>query len=102
MQITTMNYQKHLHTFMMLLATLLGVSVSALRFIYTKTVEWYQDGGKEELIQLSYQSREILIDCYTWIMQEFVPGMVAMYQGIRYIMVLLGVSVPIKVVSQTA
>lgn len=97
-----MNYQKHLNTVMMLLATLLGVSVSALRFIYTKTAEWYSEGGKEELIQLSYQSREILIDCYTWIMQEFVPGMVAMYQGIRYTMVLLGVGVPMKAVAQTA
>ena len=96
MQNTNVDYQKHLNTFMIVLATLIGVSVGVLQFLYQTTKEWYQESGKEELLQIAYVSREIVVSFYQWVMNEFVPAIVQMYQGIRYNLVILGVLVPIR------
>ena len=101
MQNTNVNYQKHLNTFVIVLATLVGVSVGVLQFFYQTTKEWYQEGGKEELLQIAYVSREIVVSFYQWVMNEFVPAIVQMYQGIRYNLVLLGVLMPVKKSSTT-
>ena len=39
--ISSVDYKKHLQQFVMLSATLLGITVGVLQFLYNKTAQWY-------------------------------------------------------------
>jgi len=57
-QLTKVNYQKLLVQFLLVSATVLGIIVGAAQFIYNKAAQWYQSGGKEQLI--AYAQRAVL------------------------------------------
>jgi len=56
--ISSVDYKKHLQQFVMLSATLLGITVGVLQFLYNKTAQWYNNGGKE--LMVNYINRAVL------------------------------------------
>ena len=58
MQLSKINYQKLFVQFLLVSATVLGILVGAAQFVYNKAAQWYQSGGKEQLI--AYTQRAVL------------------------------------------
>ena len=56
MQLTKVNYQKLFIQFMIISATVLGVLVAVSQFFYNKTAQWYNNGGKEQLIAYTHKT----------------------------------------------
>ena len=55
-QLTKVDYQKLFAQFVILSATAVGIIVGASQFLYNKAAQWYQSGGKEQLISYTHQT----------------------------------------------
>ena len=94
-QVSSIEYKKHLQQFVMITATVLGIIVGVAQFLYNKVSQWYNNGGKEQLIVLYHQTRKVSVQVYIWVLNEFVPMMQKMYQGMHKQLIILGVVVPV-------
>lgn len=82
-QLSTIEYKKHLNTFMDIIETIV-LYVSAVSYvIYQKVSQWYQNGGKDSTIQLIQKIRNFLEVCYLWIRCEGYPGMMQFFQDVQ-------------------
>jgi len=83
-QISTIEYKKHAHQFLMLTATVLGIIVGVAQFFYNKVSQWYSKGGKELL--LDYINRAVLfVNNRTGLFDKLYALMVYFYNRIELI-----------------
>ena len=70
-QLTQIEYKKHLKTLKTIVLTIAAV----LYVLAERFVQWYQDGGKERIIQTAKQVWNFLQLCYIWILAEGIPAL---------------------------
>jgi H+/Cl- antiporter ClcA len=81
-QLTKVDYQKLFAQFVIISATALGILVGAAQFVYNKTAQWYQSGGKDQII--AYTQRAVLfINNRTGLFDKLYALTVALYNRIE-------------------
>lgn len=83
-QLSTIQYKKHLHQFLMLSMTLLGITVGVLQFFYNKAAQWYHNGGKEMLLDYAHRAA-LFINNKTQVIDKLYAAMVSVHNYIEHI-----------------
>jgi H+/Cl- antiporter ClcA len=81
-QLTKVDYQKLFAQFVILSATALGIIVGAVQFVYNKTAQWYQSGGKEQLLAYAHQTAQF-INNKTQLFDKLYAATVSVYNRIE-------------------
>jgi hypothetical protein len=72
------DYKKHLNNLITVTLTIAAVAY----VLYQNVREWYQNGGKESILQILNQGKNILIVCYTWVRSEGYPALMILKEQI--------------------
>ena len=81
-QLTKVDYQKLFAQFVIISATALGIIVGAAQFVYNKTAQWYQSGGKEQLLAYAHQTAQF-INNKTQLLDKLYAATVSVYNRIE-------------------
>lgn len=81
--LSQIEYKKHFHNLIDVFIIVTATVAAVVSFIYTKTTQWYQEGGKD-LIREKYQKiKDFLVICYLWIRCEGYPELMKFVDDIK-------------------
>lgn len=78
-QLSKIEYKKHLNNLITVILTIGAFFYVLLQ----KILEWYQNGGKETIIENAQKVANFLYVCYLWIRLEGYPRMVKLIQNVK-------------------
>ena len=81
-QLTKVDYQKLFAQFVIISATVLGIIVGAAQFLYNKAAQWYQSGGKDQLISYTHKTA-LFINNKTHLLDKLYALTVSVYNRIE-------------------
>ena len=81
-QLTKVDYQKLFAQFVIISATVLGIIVGAAQFVYNKAAQWYQSGGKEQIVAYAHKTA-LFINNKTQLLDKLYAATVSVYNRIE-------------------
>ena len=81
-QLTKVDYQKLFAQFVIISATILGIIVGTVQFVYNKAAQWYQNGGKELLLAYTHKTT-LFINNKTQLFDKLYALTVSVYNRIE-------------------
>jgi hypothetical protein len=81
-QFSKVDYQKLFAQFVIISATILGIIVGTVQFVYNKAAQWYQNGGKELLLAYAHKTT-LFINNKTQLFDKLYALTVSVYNRIE-------------------
>lgn len=81
-QFSKVDYQKLFAQFVIISATILGIIVGTVQFVYNKAAQWYQNGGKELLLAYTHKTT-LFINNKTQLFDKLYALTVSVYNRIE-------------------
>jgi hypothetical protein len=79
----SVDYKKHLNNYLDVVEVVVLTIAAVSYVIYQNVKEWYQNGGKDAIVQILQWSKKVLILSYTWVRSEGIPNLVILKEQIN-------------------